>query len=110
MLGPVEPRDVIYSKTRLKMPSRDLSSIRPPQRKKCTRTANCFISRHPSTGSTFPVSSRTIRRRLAEGHLGSRRPLRVLSLMPTHRRLRLEWCRAGGNWTAAELNQVVFSD
>ncbi|GFS76289.1 transposable element Tcb2 transposase [Trichonephila clavipes] len=26
-----------------------------------------------------PVSSRTIRRRLTEGHLGSRRPLRVLS-------------------------------
>ncbi|KFM76628.1 Transposable element Tcb2 transposase, partial [Stegodyphus mimosarum] len=30
--------------------------------------------------------------------------------MPTHRRLRLEWCRARGNWTAAECNQVVFSD
>ncbi|GFV96623.1 transposable element Tcb2 transposase [Trichonephila clavipes] len=42
----------------------------------------------PSLGS--PVSSRTIRRRLAEGHLGSQRPLRVLPLTPTHRRLRLE--------------------
>ncbi|GFX50830.1 transposable element Tcb2 transposase [Trichonephila clavipes] len=31
-----------------------------------------------------PVSSRTIRRRLAEVHLGSRCPLRVLPLMPTH--------------------------
>ncbi|GFT06485.1 HTH_Tnp_Tc3_2 domain-containing protein [Trichonephila clavipes] len=30
-----------------------------------------------------PVSSRTIRRRLAEGHLGSRCPLRVLPLTPT---------------------------
>ncbi|GFT75731.1 transposable element Tcb2 transposase [Trichonephila clavipes] len=30
--------------------------------------------------------------------------------MPTHRRLRLEWCRARGNWTAAEWNQIVFSD
>ncbi|GFV66149.1 transposable element Tcb2 transposase [Trichonephila clavipes] len=57
-----------------------------------------------------PVSSRTIRRRLAEGHLGSRRPLRVLTLKPTHRCLRLEWCLARGNWTAAEWNQVVFSD
>ncbi|GFV10735.1 transposable element Tcb2 transposase [Trichonephila clavipes] len=27
-----------------------------------------------------------------------------------HRRLRLEWCRARGNWNAAEWNQVVFSD
>ncbi|KFM75446.1 Transposable element Tcb2 transposase, partial [Stegodyphus mimosarum] len=62
----------------------------------------------PSLGA--PVSSRTIRRRLAEGQLLSRRPLRVLPLMPTHRRLRLEWCRARGNWTAGEWNQVVFSD
>ncbi|GFX19479.1 transposable element Tcb2 transposase [Trichonephila clavipes] len=46
-----------------------------------------------------PVSSRTIRRRLAEGHLELRRPLRVLPLSPTHRRLRLEWCHARGNWT-----------
>ncbi|GFX31970.1 transposable element Tcb2 transposase [Trichonephila clavipes] len=57
-----------------------------------------------------PVSSRTVRRRLAEGHLGSRRPLYLLPLMPTHRRLRLEWCRARGNWTAVEWNQVVYSD
>ncbi|GFU85085.1 uncharacterized protein TNCV_1553481 [Trichonephila clavipes] len=28
-------------------------SRRPPHRKKCTRTANCFIGRHPGTGSTF---------------------------------------------------------
>ncbi|GFW88464.1 HTH_Tnp_Tc3_2 domain-containing protein [Trichonephila clavipes] len=45
-----------------------------------------------------PVTSRTIRRRLAEGHLGSRRPLRVLPLTPTLRRLRLEWYHARGNW------------
>ncbi|GFX20394.1 transposable element Tcb2 transposase [Trichonephila clavipes] len=56
------------------------------------------------------VSSHTIRRRLVEGHLGSWRPLRVLPLTPTHRRLRLEWCHTRGNWTAAEWNQVVFSD
>ncbi|GFX88851.1 transposable element Tcb2 transposase [Trichonephila clavipes] len=89
------------------------SPRRPPHRKKCTRTANCFIGRHPATGSTFTrdtVSSRTIRRRLVEGHLTSRCPSRVLPLTPTHRRLRLEWCRARGNQTAAEWNQVVFSD
>ncbi|GFV77695.1 transposable element Tcb2 transposase [Trichonephila clavipes] len=62
----------------------------------------------PSLGA--PVSSRTIRRCLAEGHLGTRCPLRVLPLTPTHRCLRLEWCRVRGNWTAAEWNQVVFSD
>ncbi|GFU84470.1 transposable element Tcb1 transposase [Trichonephila clavipes] len=62
----------------------------------------------PSLGA--PVSARTIRRRLAQGHLGSRCPLRVLPLTPTHRGLRLEWCHARGNWTAAEWNPVVFSD
>ncbi|GFV28787.1 transposable element Tcb1 transposase [Trichonephila clavipes] len=62
----------------------------------------------PSLG--VPVSSRTIRRCLAEGHFGSRCPLRVLPLTPTHRRLRLEWCHARGNWTPVEWNQVVFSE
>ncbi|GFV42529.1 transposable element Tcb2 transposase [Trichonephila clavipes] len=57
-----------------------------------------------------PVSSRTIRRCLAERHLGSRRPLHGLPLTPTHRHLRLERYRARGNWTAAEWNQVVFTD
>ncbi|GFT03030.1 transposable element Tcb1 transposase [Trichonephila clavipes] len=33
-----------------------------------------------------------------------------MPLTPTHQRLRLEWCRTRGNWTAAEWNQVVFSD
>ncbi|GFS67646.1 transposable element Tcb1 transposase [Trichonephila clavipes] len=41
-----------------------------------------------------PMSSRTIRRCLADGHLGSRRSLRVLPLTPTHRCLRLEGYRA----------------
>ncbi|GFY06233.1 transposable element Tcb2 transposase [Trichonephila clavipes] len=58
----------------------------------------------PSLGA--PVSSRIIRRRLAEGHLGSRR----VTLTPTHRLLLSEWCHARGNWTAAEWNQVLFSD
>ncbi|GFX76559.1 transposable element Tcb2 transposase [Trichonephila clavipes] len=58
-----------------------------------------------------PLFSRSIRRHLAgEGHLGSPRPLCEMSLTPTHRRLRLEWCRARGNWTAGEWSQVVFSN
>ncbi|GFV03254.1 transposable element Tcb1 transposase [Trichonephila clavipes] len=47
---------------------------------------------------------------LAEGHLESRRPLSVLPLTPTHRRLLLEWCRTRGSWTTVEWNQVDFSD
>ncbi|PRD29394.1 UNVERIFIED_CONTAM: Transposable element Tcb2 transposase [Trichonephila clavipes] len=32
-----------------------------------------------------------------------------MPLTPTHRRLRLERCRARGNWTSTEWNQVFFS-
>ncbi|GFX03825.1 transposable element Tcb2 transposase [Trichonephila clavipes] len=62
----------------------------------------------PSLGA--PVSSRTIQRRVAERNLGSWRPLHMLPWSPTHRCLRLKWHHARGNWTAAESNQVVFSD
>ncbi|GFX53396.1 transposable element Tcb2 transposase [Trichonephila clavipes] len=48
----------------------------------------------PSLGTS--VSSRTIRRHLNEGHLGSQCPIRVRPLTPTHRRLRLERCRSRG--------------
>ncbi|GFT37344.1 uncharacterized protein TNCV_4284961 [Trichonephila clavipes] len=40
-------------KTRLRTPSTYQSSRRPPHCKKCARTANCFIGRHPGTGSTL---------------------------------------------------------
>ncbi|GFW15015.1 transposable element Tcb1 transposase [Trichonephila clavipes] len=60
----------------------------------------------PSLGA--PLSSRTLRRHLAEGHLGSLRPLRALDAHPLT--LRSEWCRERGNWTAEEWNHVVFSD
>ncbi|GFS63019.1 transposable element Tcb2 transposase [Trichonephila clavipes] len=68
------------------------------------------IQAHVASSLGTPLSSQTIRRRLAEGHLGSWCPLRVLPLTPTHRRVHLMWCRTRGNWTAAEWNQVVFSD
>ncbi|GFX99268.1 transposable element Tcb2 transposase [Trichonephila clavipes] len=54
----------------------------------------------PSLGA--PVSSRAIRRRLAEEYLGSWRPLCGIPLTPTHRRLHLEWWLTRGNWTAVE--------
>ncbi|GFU96627.1 transposable element Tcb2 transposase [Trichonephila clavipes] len=73
-------------------------------------TSSSAIQAHVAPSLGAPVSSRTIRRCLAEGHLGSRSPLRVLPLTPTNLRLHLEWNRARGNWNAAEWNQVVFSD
>ncbi|GFV60001.1 transposable element Tcb2 transposase [Trichonephila clavipes] len=62
----------------------------------------------PSLGA--PVSSRTIRSRLAEGHFGIAVPITCVALDAHHRRLCLEWCHTRGNWTAAEWNSVVFSD
>ncbi|GFW32672.1 transposable element Tcb2 transposase [Trichonephila clavipes] len=40
-------------KTRLRTSSTDQSSRKQSHRKKCTRTINCFIGRHPGTGSTL---------------------------------------------------------
>ncbi|GFV76269.1 transposable element Tcb2 transposase [Trichonephila clavipes] len=57
-----------------------------------------------------PVFSRTIRRRLVKGYLRSRLPLRVLSLTPNHRGLRLECYRARANRIAVEWNKFVVSD
>ncbi|GFU38301.1 transposable element Tcb2 transposase [Trichonephila clavipes] len=112
-MGQVDPRDVIYTKTKLRTTSTDQSRedrhIVINARVQPTASSAAIQAQvAPSLGA--PVSSRTIRRCLAEGHLGSRRPFRVLHLTPTHRYLRLEWCRAQGKWTTAEWNQVDFSD
>ncbi|GFU08086.1 transposable element Tcb2 transposase [Trichonephila clavipes] len=61
--------------------------------------SSAAIQGHLASSLGATVSTRNIRRSLAEGHLGSRRPLRVLFLTPSHRRLHLEWCHARGNWT-----------
>ncbi|GFX09581.1 transposable element Tcb2 transposase [Trichonephila clavipes] len=42
-------------KTRLRTPSTDQPSRRPPHRKKCSRSANCFIIRHPGTAERNQV-------------------------------------------------------
>ncbi|GFV94288.1 uncharacterized protein TNCV_2267421 [Trichonephila clavipes] len=110
VLGPVDPKDVSYTKTRPSTPSTDQSSRRPSHRKECTRTTNCFIVHHPGTGRTFIRGPCVFSNHTSEGHLGSRHPLSVLPLRSTDRRLRLEWCHARGNWTAEEWSQVVFSN
>ncbi|GFX88734.1 transposable element Tcb2 transposase [Trichonephila clavipes] len=65
---------------------------------------------HHVVAPSLGAPCQTIRRYLATGHLGSWHPLNVLLLSPTPRRLRLKWCRAPGNWTATEWNQVIFID
>ncbi|GFX94574.1 uncharacterized protein TNCV_3088031 [Trichonephila clavipes] len=82
--------------------STNQSSRRPPHHTKCTRKANCFIGRHLGIIRGPCVFSNQTKA-LAEGHLGSCHPLRVLLLMPSQRRL--EKCRSRGKWTAVEWNQ-----
>ncbi|GFX66977.1 HTH_Tnp_Tc3_2 domain-containing protein [Trichonephila clavipes] len=55
------------------------------------------IQAHVAPSLGVLVSSRTIRRCLAEGRLRSWYLLRVIPLTPIHRHLRLKWCRAQGN-------------
>ncbi|GFV71486.1 transposable element Tcb1 transposase [Trichonephila clavipes] len=58
-----------------------------------------------------PVPSReTIRRRLTEVGLRSRRPLRRLPLIPHHRQCRLDFCRPRATWTVTDWRRVIFSD
>ncbi|GFS84118.1 transposable element Tcb2 transposase [Trichonephila clavipes] len=52
--------------------------------------SSASIQAHVARSLGAPVFCRTIRRRLADGHLESRFLLRMLPLTPTHRRLCLE--------------------
>ncbi|GFX42022.1 transposable element Tcb2 transposase [Trichonephila clavipes] len=73
-------------------------------------TSLASIQRHLPP-SRHPVPSReTIRRRLTEVGLRSRRPLRRLPLTPHHRQCRLDFCRPRATWSVTDWRRVVFSD
>ena len=57
------------------------------------------------------VSDQTIRNRLRENNLRSRRPaVRTPLKSVRHRRARRDWCRQHIQWTQRQWSQVVFSD
>ncbi|GFV53548.1 HTH_Tnp_Tc3_2 domain-containing protein [Trichonephila clavipes] len=73
-------------------------------------TSLALIQRHLPP-SRHPVPSReTIRRRLTEVGLRSRRPLRRLPLTPHHRQCRLDFLPTSGNLSVTDWRRVVFSD
>ncbi|GFX63593.1 transposable element Tcb1 transposase [Trichonephila clavipes] len=73
-------------------------------------TSLASIQRHLPP-SRHPVPSReTIRRRLTEVRLRSRRPLRRLPLTPHHRQCRLDFCRPRVTWSVTDWRRVIFSD
>ncbi|GFY32825.1 transposable element Tcb1 transposase [Trichonephila clavipes] len=73
-------------------------------------TSPASIQRHLPP-SRHPVTSReTIKRRLTEVGLRSRRPLRRLPLTPHHRQCRLDFCRPRATWSVTDWRRVIFSD
>ncbi|GFU28623.1 transposable element Tcb1 transposase [Trichonephila clavipes] len=70
-------------------------------------TDQCGRSHPPQ--STTSLSARTIRRRLKQSGLSSRRPLIGLPLTQNHRCLHRQWCDGRSMWKA-EWNEVVFRD
>ncbi|GFS80314.1 transposable element Tcb1 transposase [Trichonephila clavipes] len=64
------------------------------------------IAQHIESVMHHSVSARTIRRRLQQSGLSSRRPLPGLHLTQNHRR---QWCEERRIW-ATEWNEVVFTD
>ncbi|GFS83140.1 HTH_Tnp_Tc3_2 domain-containing protein [Trichonephila clavipes] len=56
------------------------------------------------------IKRETIRRRLTEVGLRSRRPLRRLPLTPHHRQCRLDFCRPRATWSVTDWRRVIFSD
>ncbi|GFV50673.1 transposable element Tcb1 transposase [Trichonephila clavipes] len=67
------------------------------------------VAQHIESVMHHSVSARTIRRRLQQSGLSSRRPLLGLPLTQNHRRLHREWCDERRMWVA-EWNEVVFTD
>ncbi|GFY02673.1 transposable element Tcb1 transposase [Trichonephila clavipes] len=67
------------------------------------------IAQHIESVTHHSMSARTIRRRLQQSGLSSRRPLLGLPLTQNHRRLRRQWCDERRMWVA-EWNEVVFTD
>ncbi|GFV01374.1 HTH_Tnp_Tc3_2 domain-containing protein [Trichonephila clavipes] len=73
-------------------------------------TSLASIQRHlPPSRHSVP-SRETIRRRLTEVGLRSRRPLRRLPLTPHHRQCRLDFCRPRATWSVTDWRRVIFSD
>ena len=68
------------------------------------------LSRRLTNARGVNVSSRTVRNRLNEDRLYSRRPAVRTLLTAAHRRARVAWCRRHSRWTRQQWSRVLFSD
>ncbi|UYV67849.1 hypothetical protein LAZ67_5002229 [Cordylochernes scorpioides] len=67
------------------------------------------VAQHIQSVTHYPVSARTIRRRLQQSRLSATRPFLRLPLSQNHKRLRRQWCDERRMWMA-EWNEIVFTD
>ncbi|GFT95700.1 HTH_Tnp_Tc3_2 domain-containing protein [Trichonephila clavipes] len=105
--GRVYHRGGVRTSPGTQMIARIVQSEEWPLRHQQRRPAS--IQRHLPP-SRHPVSSReTIRRRLTEVGLRSRRPLRLLPLTPHHRQCRLDFCRPRATWSVTDWRRVSSS-
>ncbi|GFV71499.1 transposable element Tcb1 transposase [Trichonephila clavipes] len=63
------------------------------------------IARHTTQATGRPISRFTVARRLHDGGLFARRPVRCVPLTPAHRRRRSMWCREHLNWRDSEWDE-----
>lgn len=83
------------------------------------RSLGRLVRRNPFANSTYlkqqwlpgrQISSRTVRNRLRDDGLRSRRVIRRPLLTDRHRRERLNWCRARQNWNLRNWRKIHWSD
>ncbi|GFT21182.1 transposable element Tcb1 transposase [Trichonephila clavipes] len=67
------------------------------------------VAQHIESVTHHSVTARTIRHRLQQSGLSSKRPLLGLPLTQNRRRLHRQWCDERRMWVA-EWNEVVFTD
>ncbi|GFT26919.1 transposable element Tcb2 transposase [Trichonephila clavipes] len=80
------------------------------QAKRNRRQTAGEIARHTTQATGRPISRFTVARRLHDGGLFARRPVRCVPLTPAHRRRRSLWCREHRNWRDNEWGRVLFTD
>lgn len=74
------------------------------------RTASSFALRRDVLEADGNISARTVRRRLVQFGLRSRRPAKKPLLSKKNLKDRLKFCRLHKDWTADDWAKVVFSD
>ncbi|GFX02428.1 transposable element Tcb1 transposase [Trichonephila clavipes] len=90
-------------------PADDRYIVLQARRNRRKKTAG-EIARHTTQATGRPISRFTVVRRLHDGGLVARRPVRCVPLTPAHQRRHTLWCREHRNWRDNEWGRVLFTD